>query len=467
MPANDTKNLLVILDNLDEFSGKMLTQIANETMEGRQQLLNAIIQANEKYNKPIETHVTGWFYYFSRTRGPVIQKAIDNIEIEADPIKRLELFKNLLIEGQWNVGSFNYHLFLELINGVPGYEALDDESAMPVIKRLDRLLLNKMDGFIREFKVNQRLIAEREQSRLALQKTHDGVLDNIVLEGSLLSAQHAATVPYKKIAFHLIKGDQWKLFWVDPNGTSYALNLSQELETYLIKQGIEHIEKLNPESIKRVKKECLKIRDAFFEKTQVQINPKQAKTGEELSNEQLCTQGLTSAFVVRGKAGKFSIDWINTLGKAMPIDLEGYPELSEFLASQEDFIAEDLVQLKAHLLQVKTANALGMGDFKIKLQNCLLNRTPPKLVEASQVKRLDLSSFKELEHCLAQRGKQLPVVDANASVEELAEPEEPQVQKLNFSKYSAVATLFAHRANQPAKAQWLDDTPPMIIENHL
>ncbi len=211
MPLKDKKDLLVILDNLDEFSAKLLSQIANESEAGRQHLLQSIARANDKYNKPIEAHITGWFYYFSRTRGPQVKKLIEDIEVEADPIKRLDAFKTLLDEGKWNIGSFNYDLFLELINAVPGYEPLDDESSTPVIKRLNSLLVKKIDVFIAEFKLNQRLIEEREMGRQAIKNSQDS-LSNIVLYDDLLSAQHAAKVPFKKISFYLVKEDSWKLY---------------------------------------------------------------------------------------------------------------------------------------------------------------------------------------------------------------------------------------------------------------
>lgn len=262
----------------------------------------------------------------------------------------------------------------------------------------------------------------------------------------------------------------WKLSWIDVHGASFALNLSEELESYLSEQNIEKVETLNIVSAKRIKKECLKIRDAFFDKTQVLVNPKQPKTGAELSNEELSVQGTTNSFVLRGKEGRFSIYWINTLGKAALIDLVSYSNLSEFLAGKNEFIAEDLIPLKAYLSQVNTAHALGMGDFKIQLQNCLLNRTPPKEVAAPQAKRLDLSRFKDLERCIGRRSAQKQT-DEIEMAQELPKQVETPVQKLNFSKYSAVATLFAHqakarRADQAINAQWTDDAPP-LIENHL
>lgn len=472
MPLKGKNNLAVILDNLDEFSSKLLAQIANESIEGRQHLLQAITQAHEKYNLPIEAHITGWFYYFSRTRGPTVKKALDDIEIEANPISRLELFKKLLVEGEWNVGSFNYHLFLELINGVPGYEPLDEESAAPIIKRMNTLLLKKTDNFIGEFKANQRLIEEREKSRQALQKAKEHNLDNIVLEGSLLSAQHAAKLPYRKISFYLVKEERWTLSWIDAHGTSFKLSLSEELERYLSEQNIEKIETINLISAKRIKNECLKIRDVFFDKMHVLVNPKQPKTGAELSNEELGAQGTTNSFVLRSKEGLFSVYWINTLGKSVQIDLASYSNLSEFLAGQNEFIAENLIQVKAYLSQVNTAHALGMDDFKMQLQNCLLNRTAPKEVEAPQAKRLDLSHFKDLERCIGRRSSQKQTDETETEAREFSEQAVVPVQKLNFSKYSTVATLFAHRVNahrpdQAVNAQWVDDAPPPFIENHL
>ena len=209
----------------------------------------------------------------------------------------------------------------------------------------------------------------------------------------------------------------------------------------------------------------MKIRDAFFEKTQVLINPKHPKTGVELSNEELSTQGVTASFVVRGQAGDYGISWINTLGKAAPIALESYPELHDFLSCQDTIEGEELIQLKAHLVQVKTTHAIGMGDFKTKLQDCLLRRPAvSKETQAAPSKRLDLGLFKDLERCLGrQAGK--------SQESELVTPEKQkskvaQTGKLKLSEYSAITTLFAHRPEEAPEITWVDDKPLTIIDNH-
>ena len=296
MPGNDNKELLNVLDNLEEFSGKLLAQIANDSEGGRLHLLQSIQNAEKEYSKPIEAHLTGWLYYFSRVRGQEIIKAIEDLTVGEESIERLEVFKHLIQTGEWNVGSYNYYLFLELIRGVPGYEPLlrDDKTEITVITRLQTLLLKKIDTYISEFKLNQRVVKEREASRHALQQNNDALLNKVELSGNLLSAQNAAKLPYKKTSFYLIKEDQWKLFWVDISGTAISLNLNQELESYLNDQKILNIEKVHVVAAKRIKKECLKIRDAFFENAQVLINPKDLKGEGDLSNKKLCAQGITN-----------------------------------------------------------------------------------------------------------------------------------------------------------------------------
>ena len=256
MPGNDNKELLNILDNLEEFSGKLLAQIANDSEGGKLHLLHSIQNAEKEYSKPIEAHLTGWLYYFSRVRGPEIIKAIEDLTVGEESIERLEVFKHLIQTGEWNVGSYNYYLFLELIRGVPGYEPLlrDDKTEITVITRLQTLLLKRIDTYISELKLNQRAVKEREAIRHALQQNNDALLNKVELSGNLLGAQQAAKLPYKKISFYLIKEDQWKLFWVDISGTAISLNLNQELESYLSDQRILSIEKVNVVSAKRIKK---------------------------------------------------------------------------------------------------------------------------------------------------------------------------------------------------------------------
>jgi hypothetical protein len=166
MPLQNDKNVLIILDNLNEFAEKLLSQIADETSEGRHQLVAKIQQANNHYNKPIESPILGWIYWFSRTRGSDIDLAIKTIEAHTDAATRLKVLKLLVSEGQWHVGSFNHYLFEELIKGLPEYQPLDSEALEPVIKRLKELIFLKIDGFINKLTANQQLISSREKEEL-------------------------------------------------------------------------------------------------------------------------------------------------------------------------------------------------------------------------------------------------------------------------------------------------------------
>lgn len=76
MPPKDGKELLDIVDNLNEFAEKLLSRIADESDEGCKQLVHVLESARARYNKPIESWLKGWFYQFTRKRGQEIDMAI-------------------------------------------------------------------------------------------------------------------------------------------------------------------------------------------------------------------------------------------------------------------------------------------------------------------------------------------------------------------------------------------------------
>lgn len=439
MPKEE-KKLLVILDNLERFSEKLFAQLIDDSELARKQLIQSIQHAHEEYNKPSASYLTGWLYYFSRTRGPQIANAIERLELEPVVVSRLESFKSLIAEGEWNIGSFNYYLFLELIKLVPEYESLEESTAESVIKCLHRLLMKKIDSFLGEHKLTQRLIDEREKERQILsEKTQP--LGHVALYSSLLSAKFDAEYRANGVNFCLTKTDKWELIWIDHSGLFVALPISDELLSCLERQPITKIELLNKVVTQQIKKECLRIRDAFYEKTTVLINPKHPKTELELSDRELCARSEKASFVVRGKSGTYTISWINTMSKVLPISLDAYPALKDWLSSQEVINSDNLIQLKAYLSQVNTAQTIAMSDFKAQLQNCLLRKSEPKKVQERAVKSLNLTLYTDLERCISRRVGPAKIDEEH--IEKDTTTRATSVKKLDLSKFSKVTTLFA------------------------
>src|SRR5688572_23433598 len=96
MPLKDVKKKLNILDDLNLFVEKLLNRIADESSEGCAQLIKVIETAKGRYNKPIESWVSGWFYQFSRVRGSEVDLAIKSMGEFPDAYTRLQEFKLLV-----------------------------------------------------------------------------------------------------------------------------------------------------------------------------------------------------------------------------------------------------------------------------------------------------------------------------------------------------------------------------------
>lgn len=149
MPPKDGKELLDIIDNLNEFAEKLLSRIADESDEGCKQLVHVLESARARYNKPIESWLKGWFYQFTRKRGQEIDMAIKGMEAFPDAYTRLQEFKLLVGKGEWEHGSFNYYLFDELIKSVPGYKPLESELVHPIILKLRQKIIKELTSLCR------------------------------------------------------------------------------------------------------------------------------------------------------------------------------------------------------------------------------------------------------------------------------------------------------------------------------
>ncbi|MDI1352918.1 MAG: hypothetical protein PSV35_09185 [bacterium] len=468
MPLNNEKKLMVILDNLNDFADKLIGEIADESEHGYQQLVAKIQQAYFYYNKPIESPILGWVYYFTRTRGNEINLAIKNIEAYTDTPTRLKEFKSLVNDGQWNVGSFNYYLFIELINSVPGYEPLDKESLVPVMKRLRELLLQKSSVFIAQLTLSNKLIEEREQERQNIHPLKGNSVVAIELSSDLKSSQTSAQIYAEKIYFCLVvKKNEWQLSWIDYSGTVIALKLNKELTLLLEHLRVKHVEQLNPIQERKIKHECLKIREIFLAKTQLLINP------DEKTHEALIAKGVTSTFILRGTPNHYNLDWINSLGKITTISLEKKLPLKTWLNNHNSLSEHDIPQLKAFLLQINTAQSIGMDEFKKKLKNCLAPEPVGKKLNSS--KRINLDLFSDLNRCLGNHlRKSKDEINPPHLANKLMDKPIRISPKLNLERYSALTTLFGHKAQSMhqlediPEEQTLTDSVPQqdIIQNY-
>lgn len=465
MPSKDGKGLLDIVDNLNEFAEKLLNRIADESEEGCKQLISAIDAAKERYKKPIDSWIKGWIYKFTRTRGQEIDSAIVGIEADPDSYTRLQEFKLLVGKGEWNHGSFNYYLFDELIKLVPGYKPLESELVHPIILKLREKINKRIDEFMSQFRVNQKLIEDRKQELLQTHQSAQKFVDNVSITNNLESTKKSAKENMSVIQFCLIfKNAIWNLYWIDATGKVYALEPGEELIQILIDGKIEDIVKdidnLSALHSKQLKQECVKARDTLLGRVQLLINPKDPRSQVELTNDMLKENGISATFVLRGKPNEYSLWWINTLGSAHEISLESYSSMKTWLNDQSHPLKEEHIsQLKTYLLNVNTIKSIDvkedMKEFKAQLQECLADgpksKVPPVsgTIKTTNAKKLDLRLFGNVERCLKSQ--------LSERQEEKVAAKEPD--KINLKKYENIATLFGNRAKNMGQLEGQQSKP--------
>lgn len=470
MPSKDGKGLLDIVDNLNEFAEKLLNRIADESEEGCKQLISAIDAAKERYKKPIDSWIKGWIYKFTRTRGQEIDSAIMGIEADPDSYTRLQEFKLLVGKGEWNHGSFNYYLFDELIKLVPGYQPLESELVHPIILKLREKINKRIDEFMSQFRINQKLIESRKQELLQTHQSAQKFIDNVWITTNLESAKKSAKEDKSIIQFCLIhKNDIWKLSWIDATGKVYSLEPSEELIKILVEHNVKEVDDLSALHLKQLKQECVKAREILLGRVQLLINPKAPGTQVELTNDMLKENGTSATFVLRGKPNEYSLWWINTLGSAHEILLESYSSMKTWLNEQSHPLKEEHIpQLKTYLLNVNTIKSIDVKDdmkeFKAQLQECLAagpkSKIPPvsSTIKTTTVKKLDLRLFGDIERCL---GGKLSKIQ-----EEKIGSKNPE--KLNLKKYENLSTLFGNRAKNMEQQEGKQSKPnssPTVVSS--
>ncbi|KTD06123.1 hypothetical protein Lgra_2900 [Legionella gratiana] len=432
-----------------EFVNQVLAIIADESEEGRRKIIAIARRAEEKYERPIKSWLTGWFYQYTRTRGEKVEQSIDVMQKFPDAYTRLLEFKLIISDGEWKIGSYNYLLFLELIDAIPDYASIDESFIHSFILELKELVIKQIDSFMFQYKSTLESIKAREIERQTIRQNERQSIENILIFNELTVAKEMLSQQPDKTGFSLsFKNDLWNLFWIDENGETYPLSPSNELILKLTTLEEPNIEKLNKVSLKQIKKECVKARDQYLSKIQVIINPEDKKSHAPLSIENLIINGVTSTFVLRDTEKETNLWWINSMGVSSKISLTDYPKLNSWLATHKPpFNETDGLQFKANLLHIKTTQPFSAS--KIESMNEMLEKVLKKqgprdafTKDNLNIGRLDLESFDNIKLHLEDRVKKIAERTTPVSEplhEATAIPNPPK--KLKPERYTALSQL--------------------------
>ncbi|CAM2790039.1 Uncharacterised protein [Legionella steigerwaltii] len=455
-----------------EFVEQVLTIIANESEEGRRKIVAIARRAEQKYELPVKSKLTGWFYQFTRTRGEKVEQSINVMENFPDAYTRLQEFKLMITEGEWNIGSsYNYFLFLELIDAIPDYQPVEPHLMPTFVMQLKSDILVEINSYMALCRASLEEKKAREIEQQIARERARLLVERIMVFNNLDDAKKCQSEQQDKIVFSLsYTNEQWHLYWVDVTDQVHPLNLSEELAQKLSTVEDKDVKNLNSVHLKQIKRECLKAKDQYVAKIQVHINPENTNTHTELSNDDLIKKGITSAFVLRNKEKVTSLWWINSIGVPREISLTDYPTLSSWLDAhqgQGPFNEADLLQLKTYLLQLNTTQLNTpqlIATAKLDKMNDLLSKVlrkkdaqeQPTVAEThkeevkDKVPQINLKKFAFLEkHLQARKEKidQKPSSTEKAALESSPKQEVEEVKpekkynKLGQNRYSALSEL--------------------------
>lgn len=433
MPKKGKQELPEITDNLDNFVEKLLNIIADESEGGLLALLHCIQTAKEKYEKPIESWGSGWIYQITRTRGNNVSQSMNIIRTFPDAYTRLQEMKQLAEEGEWEYkSSFNWYLWSEIIQLVPGYKPLDEDLIYPITIKIKNKALDQFESFMFHYKANQKLVAERNKELETTRQSNQLSVENILVASNLQDAQKSAKQNSAKIQFLFVFDKPCVVSWIDGMGKIYELEPGEELLKLLVDHKIDKLEGINQVLMKRLKQEFMKARTLFLDKIQLIVNPKNPATHEPITNQELIRKELSSTFVLRGKPYDYSLYWINTIGKVNAISLESYPQLNDWLNLQNSLTEENIPQLKAFLLQVNTSAPMkGIESFKKELTAILSRR-----IDKNNVVESDSDSEEEI----------MPGTADTAALSHEGKP----IRPLNLKLFAQVAKCLGHQ-EKPAE----------------
>ncbi|PWY57411.1 hypothetical protein DGG96_01465 [Legionella qingyii] len=434
-----------------EFVEQVVAIIANESEEGRKKIVAIAQRAEKNYQRPVKSWLTGWVYQYTRTRGEKIEQSINVMKDFPDAFTRLQELKLMISDGEWNVNSsYNYFLFLELIDAVPDYQVVEDAQLPKFIMELKEEVLIEINSFMAQYKATLEDKKNREIERQAALQKALQASENVLVFNNLAAAKEQSSAQQDKVVFTLsYKNSQWQLSWVDATGEVYPLTPSEELSQKLATFENRDVEKLNSVHLKQIKRECLKAREEYLAKIQLLINPENPKTNLALTNEDLAVKGITSTFVLRHteKEGT-SLWWINSMGSANKISLTDYPKLDSWLANQKGaFKDADVLQLKAYLLQLNTAQSIAsskLDKMNSMFSQILQNKNKQNQQAVDEMKktapgqgRINMKKFALIEKHLKSRIENVTTNKPILSKEEVVDETDTE-EKSTFSKQEVV-----------------------------
>ncbi|MGM9452143.1 hypothetical protein ACTAZI_02285 [Legionella bozemanae] len=445
-----------------EFVEQVVAIIANESEEGRKRIVAIARRAEEKYEQPVKSWITGWIYQYTRTRGEKIGQSINVMKDFPDAYTRLQELKLMISDGAWNVkSSYNYYLFLELIDAVPDYQPLEDHLMPNFIMDLKDEVLIEINNFMAQYKATLEDKKAREIERQAARESARQLTENVMVFNNLVAAKQYQSTQQDKTVFVInYKNNQWHISWIDITGEVYPLTPGDELAQKLATLEGQDIEKLSPVHLKRIKLECLKAREQYLAKVQLVINPENPKTHSALTNDELITNGMTSTFVLRCTKSETSLCWINSMGVPKDITLSEGSKLNSWLADHKDSLLEgDILQLKAYLLQLNTAQSIAsskLHEMNNKLShvlqaNSMLSQALQRRNDHGELVvdktkesrgRIDLKQFALLDQHMKARLEKIATDKVNPSkLEVVEEPQKEIPKKLDKSRYAALSQL--------------------------
>lgn len=331
-----------------------------------------------------------------------------------DAYTRLQEFKLMISEGEWKVGSYNYYLFLELIDAVPDYQPLEEPLIHTFVMELKEQVILQINSFMTQYKSTLEDIKNREMERQIARQNARQLVENVKVFNNLVEAKKYHSQSNEKIIFSLTYEEKhWHLSWIDVTGEIYPLNLGDELVQKLGSLENPDIEKLNSVHLRQIKRECLKAREQYLVKVQLLINPENPKTHQSLSDAELLESGVTSTFVLRRTQNGVSLSWLNSMGVPNQISWMNHPKLESWLSDHPNAFSEaDILQFKSYLLQVKTTQSIASSKL-IKMNSMLSHvfqkkekpqqRTAEEAHTDSSVGKLNLKRFAKIEQHMKER----------------------------------------------------------------
>ncbi len=453
-----------------EFVEQVMAIISNESEEGARKQIAIARRAEKKYGKPVKSWLTGWFYQYTRTRGEEIEQSINVMEKGyPDAYTRLKKIKRMVSGGEWNVNSsWNYFYFLELSNEVPGYEPLEDYLLPTFIMELKDEVMIEINSFITQYDITANDKNAREIEQEAARQKALQAVGNVMVFNNLVAAKNAQSEQHDKIVFSLgYHNNQWHLSWVDARGEVYPLTPGEELRLKLATLRERDVEKLSPVLLRQIKRECIKAREEYLAKIQLIINPEHPKTHSALTNEDLKLRGITSTFVLRNRQGEISLWWLNTMGVPNKISLTDYPKLDSWLTTHKDeFTDADLLQLKAYLLQLNTAQSIDtskLNELQKRLSHIFKKRPEVStgkinlkqfaIIEQLMMARIEKTASEKQESQLEVVEETTPETNPNAASLSDVLQKKTEVGKINLKQFAIIEEYLGERLEKKATEQ--------------